>query len=47
MNNQHADLEDAILSTDPEPLKGINVGILNKDGCIRQVITLEELMLVG
>jgi hypothetical protein len=41
------DLEDAILSTDPEPLAAINVGILNKDGCIQQVITLEELMLVG
>jgi hypothetical protein len=47
MSNQRPDLEDAILSTNAEPLAAINVGILDKDGFIREVITLEELMLAG
>jgi hypothetical protein len=41
------DFDDSILSTNAEPLAAINVGILDKDGIIRQVITLEELVLVG
>jgi hypothetical protein len=40
-------LEDAILSTNAEPLAAINVGILHKDGNIQEVITLEELARVG
>jgi hypothetical protein len=47
MDSQHPDLEDAILSTNAEPLAAVNVGILDKDGFIQEVITLEELMLVG
>ena len=45
--NQQPDLEDAILSTDAEPLAAINVGILDRDGFIQKVITFEELVLVG
>jgi hypothetical protein len=47
MNSQQPDLEDAIVSTNAEPLAAVNVGILDKDGFIQQVITLEELVLVG
>jgi hypothetical protein len=47
MDSQQPDLQDAILSANSEPLAAINVGILDKDGFIRQVITLEELVLVG
>jgi hypothetical protein len=39
--------EDAILSADAEPLKAINVGILNREGFVDQIITLEELVRVG
>ena len=45
--SQDYKLEDAILGTNPEPLKAINVGIINKSGDIGEVITLEELARVG
>jgi hypothetical protein len=32
--SQELDFEDVILSTNPEPLKAINVGIINKNGDI-------------
>ena len=41
--SKQLDFEDAILSTNAEPLAAINVGILDKDGFTQQVITLEEL----
>jgi len=40
-------LEDEILSTNPEPLKAIKIGIVNKNGSVDHVITLEELARVG
>ena len=45
--SQELDPEDVILSTNPEPLKAVNIGILNKNGRVFQVITLEELARVG
>ena len=40
-------LEDAILSTNADPLKSINVGVLDNEGFIQQIITLEELSRIG
>ena len=47
MSSRQLDLEDAILSTNAKPLAAINVGILDKDGFVQQVLTLQELVLVG
>ena len=47
MNSQQLDLEDEILSTNAEPLKAIKVGIINQNGDIGEIITLEELARVG
>lgn len=41
------DFEDAVLSTDAKPLSSINVGVINGDGIVQEVITLEELARVG
>ena len=43
----HLNLEEAILSTNAEPLAAINIGILDKAGNIQEVITFEELARVG
>jgi hypothetical protein len=40
-------LEDANLSTNAEPLAAINVGVLDKEGFIQEIITLEELSRIG
>ena len=40
-------LEDANLSTNAEPLAAINVGILDNEGFIQEIITLEELSRIG
>jgi hypothetical protein len=40
-------LEDANLSTNAEPLAAINVGVLDNEGFIQEIITLEELSRVG
>ena len=40
-------LEDAILHTNADPLKSINVGVLDNEGFIQEIITLEELARVG
>jgi hypothetical protein len=40
-------LEATILSTNADPLKPINVGILDKEGFIQEIITLEELSRIG
>jgi hypothetical protein len=45
--DQSRNLEDDILHTNPQPLKAINIGILNENGFVDQVITLEELARVG
>jgi hypothetical protein len=45
--DQFRNLEDAILNNKTQALKAINVGILNKQGFVDQVITLEELARVG
>jgi hypothetical protein len=45
--DQSRNLEDSILNTNPQSLSALNVGILNKEGFVDQVITLEELARVG
>ena len=40
-------LEATILSTNADPLKAINVGVLDNEGFIQEIITLEELARVG
>jgi hypothetical protein len=39
--------EEMIIGTNSEPLKAINVGIVDADGFIQEVVTLEELAMVG
>jgi hypothetical protein len=41
------DLEQKALNTSAEPLSKINVGIMDDNGNIEQVITLEELVRIG
>ena len=41
------DLEDVVLSNNAKPLSSINVGVINGDGIVQEVITLEELARVG
>jgi hypothetical protein len=40
-------LEDAILSTNADPLKEINIGIIEERGRVLEAITLEELARMG
>jgi hypothetical protein len=48
MNNHLSPhLEDANLSTSAEPLAAINVGVLDNEGFIQEIITLWELARVG
>ena len=46
-SHQSRILKMKIRNTNPQPLKAIKVGILNKKGFVDQMITLEELSRVG